>query len=87
MLVILGIVLFILFLFFFLATLAVIIACGAVAGVVFMYLRTTFSYINSVREEVTNPFAKIFTISAVVLIAIVPVAAMAVLIVLAIVGV
>ena len=70
-----GIVLFIVFMIFFLATLLVIMAVGAVAGLVFMYFRATISYINSVKEEVTNPFAKGFTIAAVIIIAILPIAA------------
>lgn len=83
MLVILGIILFVVFLFFFLCILAMIMAAGAIAGAVFMYLRATFSYINSVREEVSNPFAKIFTICAVIVIAILPVVAIVGSIVLA----
>lgn len=73
MLYILGFILFLLFLVFFLGTLAVIMFLGAIAGVVFMYFRITLSYINSVREEVSNPFAKVFTIGAVIVIAILPV--------------
>ncbi len=83
MLVILGIILFVVFLVFFLGILALIMAAGAIAGAVFMYLRATFSYINSVREEVSNPFAKIFTIGAVIVIAILPVAAIVGFVVLA----
>ena len=74
MLYLLGFILFLVFLFFFLITLAIIMVLGAIAGVVFMYFRATVSYINSVREEVTNPFAKIFTIGTVIVIAILPVA-------------
>lgn len=73
MLYILGFILFLVFLVFFLFTLAVIMVLGAIAGVVFMYFRTTLSYINSVREEVSNPFAKSFTIGAVIVIAILPI--------------
>lgn len=73
---IIGIVLFIIFIIFFLATLVAIMAVGAVAGLVFMYFRATVSYINSVKEEVTNPFAKGFTIAAVIIIAILPVVAL-----------
>ncbi len=71
-----GIILFIVFLIFFLITLVLIMAAGAIAGAIFMYFRATISYIVSVKEEVTNPFAKIFTICAVVGIAILPVLAL-----------
>lgn len=70
-----GVILFIIFLIFFLITLFLIMAVGAIAGAIFMYFRATISYIASVKEEVTNPFAKVFTICSVVGIAILPVVA------------
>ena len=86
MLVILGIILFLVFLVVFLFILAIIMCLGAIAGVVFMYFRAAVSYINSVREEVTNPFAKAFTIGTVIVIAILPVALFVLAIVIGIVG-
>lgn len=82
----LAIVLVLMFIFLFLIALAIIMMIGATAGIIFMYFRTTISYINSVREEVTNPFAKVFTIVAVILIAILPVALILLMILIAIFG-
>lgn len=69
---ILGFLLIILFLVVFLLILGLMTVVGAVCGVVFIYVRSGVSYINSVREEVTNPVAKGLTMTAAGIVVFVP---------------
>lgn len=61
MIYVLAIILLLVFFITFLFILATMIVIGAAAGVIFIYVRSGMSYLNSVREEVTNPVAKTLT--------------------------